>query len=704
MKITLPLGVALLAVAVVDPAPARAQTSPPPPPPSTSAPVPTPPPPSGLEEEPLPPSFKTLSASDSSSARTPVQDLAVTAPPPPRRPSATHNPDSYLPSLAGPIGLYRVSTAEVGPENHLRLALHGSYFKSSEFLIHNDTDTRIDGAFTFGYTPHKYFEIFGALLTSSNRNRRPSEVDRRDPELIKSFGDLVLGPKVVTPVAEGTTIGFELGLRFLSSISDLSFSPDSTSMWVGPVFSLDLRPVSDIPLRFHANANYYLDNSRNLFDFTNVSQRTQLVAMFAYGIAGSRLRFALGMDAPLEKLTGSIPLQPFAEYHLEVVTDDADPAFMDVPNDTRSRDQQWLTFGLRARLYRGLTVDAGADVRLRSTGYVYGPPLAPYNVVFGLSYPLDIEAFRRPVVVTRTVERPALAPPPPEEGRIAGAITNSKDGKPVSGAIVAVAGRPRARFATDPDGTFLTAPLAPGPAKLEVSAPGFEATTVDAAVNAGAMPVELKVALTPKIQTGNVRGKLADPMGQGVQGSLRFASGTEAFEAKSDTGGQFSAALPVGPYKVTAEAPGFPSKEIPLDITAGQDQKIEIVMRTPNPDVTLSTDGIALRQPIKFKGGTAAPKLDPKVQSELDGVADLLADHPEIKTLTVEAHWDASAGAGAKAITEKQAAAVKEYLVKKGVAAARVEAVGAGADKPLVPNIGPANKAKNRRVELRTAQ
>jgi outer membrane protein OmpA-like peptidoglycan-associated protein len=28
--------------------------------------------------------------------------------------------------------------------------------------------------------------------------------------------------------------------------------------------------------------------------------------------------------------------------------------------------------------------------------------------------------------------------------------------------------------------------------------------------------------------------------------------------------------------------------------------------------------------------------------------------------------------------------------------------VGMGADRPLVPNLGPANKAKNRRVELRT--
>ena len=47
---------------------------------------------------------------------------------------------------------------------------------------------------------------------------------------------------------------------------------------------------------------------------------------------------------------------------------------------------------------------------------------------------------------------------------------------------------------------------------------------------------------------------------------------------------------------------------------------------------------------------------------------------------------------------------MKDYLVKKGVAASRIEAAGHGAESPLVPNIGPVNMAKNRRVELRVAQ
>ena len=130
------------------------------------------------------------------------------------------------------------------------------------------------------------------------------EAGRRDPELIKSFGDLVLGAKGQTPVARGANVAFELGFKFLSSVSDLSFSASSTSLWFGPIFTMDLRRFggAGVPLRFHANLNYYVDNSAHLHDFTGTTVYTQEVASFAYGIAASRFRTGIGVDAPLEKL------------------------------------------------------------------------------------------------------------------------------------------------------------------------------------------------------------------------------------------------------------------------------------------------------------------------------------------------------------------------------------------------------------------
>jgi outer membrane protein OmpA-like peptidoglycan-associated protein len=198
---------------------------------------------------------------------------------------------------------------------------------------------------------------------------------------------------------------------------------------------------------------------------------------------------------------------------------------------------------------------------------------------------------------------------------------------------------------------------------------------------------------------------VSDRAGKPMAATIRF-NGPKTFEAQADAGGAFSAVLPSGPYRVSIEATGYPRKDVPLEVGAGRDQQLDVTLRPANADVTLTPQAIVLRVPIKFRSG--APKLAPTIKTELDGVADVLVDHPEIKTLRFEAHWSGAAkGKGsdsAKKLTEKQAAAIKDYLVSKGAPADRIEAVGIGGEVPLVPNLGPANQAKNRRVELVVVQ
>jgi hypothetical protein len=184
------------------------------------------------EDEPLPPAFgqpptppAVTPPPPAAPAPSPTLSTAATvetsvSPPTPSPARQTANPDSYLPSLTGQIGFYHLSTAEVGPVGHLRLSLHGQYFQARRFLVEGsdfmgDLNTRLAGTFNFGFTPHESIELFGAILTSSNRNERAPEPDRRDPELIKSFGDLILGGKAVVPVRRGFTAGAELGVSFL---------------------------------------------------------------------------------------------------------------------------------------------------------------------------------------------------------------------------------------------------------------------------------------------------------------------------------------------------------------------------------------------------------------------------------------------------------------------------------------------------------
>jgi OOP family OmpA-OmpF porin len=91
----------------------------------------------------------------------------------------------------------------------------------------------------------------------------------------------------------------------------------------------------------------------------------------------------------------------------------------------------------------------------------------------------------------------------------------------------------------------------------------------------------------------------------------------------------------------------------------------------------------------------------------LDEAAQILKDNASIN-VTSEGHTD-SIGSDAynQRLSERRAAAVKHYLVSKGVAADRLTTVGRGEKDPIAPNTTPDGKdnpegrAMNRRAELK---
>jgi outer membrane protein OmpA-like peptidoglycan-associated protein len=85
----------------------------------------------------------------------------------------------------------------------------------------------------------------------------------------------------------------------------------------------------------------------------------------------------------------------------------------------------------------------------------------------------------------------------------------------------------------------------------------------------------------------------------------------------------------------------------------------------------------------------------------LDNVATVLGAHSEIAKVRVEGHTDDRGPAEANlTLSQRRAEAVVAYLVKKGVAQARLEAVGLGETRPIVTNDTADNQARNRRVEF----
>lgn len=84
----------------------------------------------------------------------------------------------------------------------------------------------------------------------------------------------------------------------------------------------------------------------------------------------------------------------------------------------------------------------------------------------------------------------------------------------------------------------------------------------------------------------------------------------------------------------------------------------------------------------------------------LDNVAQVLNAHPEIEHIRVEGHTDSRGTREHNLdLSQRRAASVVRYLVAHGVAASRLEAVGYGPDRPVVPQARtPQEHAQNRRV------
>jgi OmpA-OmpF porin, OOP family len=104
---------------------------------------------------------------------------------------------------------------------------------------------------------------------------------------------------------------------------------------------------------------------------------------------------------------------------------------------------------------------------------------------------------------------------------------------------------------------------------------------------------------------------------------------------------------------------------------------------------------------ILFK--SASDHLTDSSYIALDQLATLLLAHAEWH-LTIEGYTDNSgAQANNLLLSRKRAAAVKDYLVKKGVAEIHLSSAGYGQAKPIADNRTPTGKAANRRVELKLA-
>lgn len=286
---------------------------------------------------------------------------------------------SLAPSRTGAAGLFGMSTTDVGAVRSLRVALYGDVSRTSDFLVLGDVNTRAAADVAAGYTWRRRVEFFGAVRAAGNRNEQPATPSAYGTTSTIGSGGFVAGAKLVSSPWRGLTGGGELGAGLPFAAGSW---PGSGLAWVAALGSLDLAA-----LRVHLSAGYIADGSRSQVDFTGQPASARQVATFARDMDPSRVRFALGLDAPLEDRTGRLGLHPFAEYHAEITVGGEDIALSD--QSPYNPDRHWLTFGLRARASARVTAIAGADVTLRQVGFPYGPPRPPWSVFAGASTPFQ---------------------------------------------------------------------------------------------------------------------------------------------------------------------------------------------------------------------------------------------------------------------------------------------------------------------------
>ena len=113
--------------------------------------------------------------------------------------------------------------------------------------------------------------------------------------------------------------------------------------------------------------------------------------------------------------------------------------------------------------------------------------------------------------------------------------------------------------------------------------------------------------------------------------------------------------------------------------------------------VSIHGDRLDLQGRLDFQEAA----LDLRALPLLAQVAQVLRSHPELR-LEVQAHTDnALAEEPSRALSQAQAEAVADQLVKDGVEKERVSPKGYGSERPIAPNVNQRGRQQNVRVELR---
>ncbi len=215
----------------------------------------------------------------------------------------------------------------------------------------------------------------------------------------------------------------------------------------------------------------------------------------------------------------------------------------------------------------------------------------------------------------------------------------------------------------------------------------------------------VKLLINPKIiYRGSVQGKIVDAVTrEPIAGATASVDGYGM--ALSDNEGNFFLEnIPAGLNIVKGAAAGYSSDEKQADVVSGESSEpVELELKrsgkvTYNNKALQEGDKLVMNN-IRFEVNSAT--LLPAGKTELDKLVTLMKQNSTMEIL-LSGHTSSEGSATLnRELSLKRVRSCKDYLASKGIDEVRITIKGHGPDLPVAPNDTEANRAQNRRVEMK---
>ena len=121
--------------------------------------------------------------------------------------------------------------------------------------------------------------------------------------------------------------------------------------------------------------------------------------------------------------------------------------------------------------------------------------------------------------------------------------------------------------------------------------------------------------------------------------------------------------------------------------------------RPKKGDVEIAGNEIKIKKQIHFETDSAKISLDST--GLLEEIADTMTRNACLKQVEIQGHTDNTGPKEHnKMLSNQRANSVREWLLGHGIEPGRLLAQGYGQERPISPNVTPAGKERNRRVQF----